>query len=59
MGGLRKLLLRLVAEEHGGEVLEYALVCCLITVVCITAIASVGTKLHNLWKDLDAAYGGM
>lgn len=55
MSSLRQLLVRLATEEHGGEVLEYAMVCCLITVVCITAIGSIGTKLHDLWQRLDTA----
>jgi Flp pilus assembly pilin Flp len=57
MGTVRQLLLRLVREEDGGEAMEYALVAVLITVVSITAISSVGTKLTDYWRRVDEAFG--
>ena len=55
MAAVKQLMLRLVQEEGGGEVMEYALVAGLITVVSISAISSVGTKLTDYWRRLDAA----
>lgn len=57
MGTVRRLLLRLVQEEDGGEVLEYALVTVLVVVVSVTAITSVGTKLTAVWDRIDDAFG--
>lgn len=47
------LLARLVADERGGEVLEYALVAGLLVVAAITVITSVGSKVLAKWQALD------
>ena len=44
---------RLVKDEQGGEVLEYALVAGLIVVAAIAVIGSVGTKVLARWTSLD------
>ena len=50
---MTNLLGRLVREEQGGEVLEYALVAGLIVVAAIAVIGSVGTKVLARWTSLN------
>ena len=45
---------RLVSDEHGGEVLEYALIAGLIVIAAIAVIGSVGTKVLARWTSLNA-----
>ena len=52
---MRKLLAKLVKDERGGEVLEYALVAGLIVVAAIAVIGSVGTKVLARWNSLNAS----
>ena len=46
---------RLVRDEQGGEVLEYALIAGLIVVAAIAIISSVGTKVLAKWTSLDSS----
>ena len=43
---------KLVRDEQGGEVLEYALIAGLIVVAAIAAITSVGTKVLGRWTSV-------
>jgi len=52
MWKLINLLGRLVADEQGGEVLEYALIAGLIIVAAIAAITAVGNKVLARWTSL-------
>ncbi len=45
----------LVADEQGGEVLEYALIAGLIVVAAIAVIASIGTKVLGRWTSVDSS----
>lgn len=49
------LLSKLVKDEQGGEVLEYALIAGLIVVAAIAAISSVGTKVLARWTSLNSS----
>jgi pilus assembly protein Flp/PilA len=49
---LYRLVKRLVREEQGGEVLEYALIAGLIVVAAIGIISAVGTKVLARWTSL-------
>ena len=55
MKTMRNLLVKLVSEENGGEVLEYALIAGLIVVAAIAAISVVGTKVLARWNSLSGA----
>ena len=44
----------LVADEAGGEVLEYALIAGLIVVAAIAVIGAVGTKVVANWTSLNS-----
>jgi Flp pilus assembly pilin Flp len=53
---MRKLLVlfsRLLKDEEGGEVLEYALVAGLIVVAAISLIKNIGTKVLARWSSLN------
>jgi Flp pilus assembly pilin Flp len=51
----QNLLAKLVRDEQGGEVLEYALIVGLIIVAAIAAITSVGTKVLAKWTSLNTS----
>jgi Flp pilus assembly pilin Flp len=46
---------RLVRDENGGEVLEYALIAGLIVVAAIAVITAVGTKVLARWTSLESS----
>jgi pilus assembly protein Flp/PilA len=46
---------RLLSDENGGEVLEYALIAGLIVVAAIAAITTVGSKVLARWTSLDSS----
>lgn len=52
MNWAKRLALRLVRDEQGGEVLEYALIAGLIIVAAIAAITVVGNKVLARWTSL-------
>ena len=52
---LLQLFGRLVREDHGGEVLEYALIAGLIVVAAIAVIGAVGTKVLARWGSLNSS----
>lgn len=55
MKAMRNLLAKLVKDEQGGEVLEYALIAGLIVVAAIAVIGSVGTKVLARWTALNSS----
>lgn len=50
------LFRRLLRDESGGEVIEYALVLGLVIVVAIVAVAAVGTKAVARWTSVDSSF---
>ena len=52
---MRKLIKKLVRDEQGGEVLEYALIAGLIIVGAIALVTSVGGKVVARWTSLDGS----
>jgi len=55
MKAISNLLVKLVRDEQGGEVLEYALIAGLIVVAAIAVITSVGTKVLARWTSLNSS----
>ena len=55
MKSMKNLLGKLVKDESGGEVLEYALIAGLIIVGAIAIISSVGTKVLARWTSLNGS----
>ena len=53
MRNVMKLFARLLNDERGGEVLEYALIAGLIVVAAIAVIGAVGTKVMARWTSLN------
>ena len=53
MKSLKNLAVRLVNDEQGGEVLEYALIAGLIVVAAIAVIGTVGTKVLARWNSVN------
>ncbi len=52
MQSVKNMLKRLVKDEQGGEVLEYALIAGLIVVAAIAIITTVGTRVVGKWTSL-------
>lgn len=52
MKAMRKFCVKLVRDENGGEVLEYALIAGLIVVAAIAAITAVGGKVLARWSSV-------
>jgi pilus assembly protein Flp/PilA len=46
---------RLVRDEEGASLAEYGLLLALIAVVCITAIALVGTKISTMFSTVSGS----
>jgi Flp pilus assembly pilin Flp len=55
MKAMKGLLGKLLRDEKGGEVLEYALILGLIVVATVTVITSVGTKVLAKWNSVDSS----
>ena len=51
---MKALMKKLVKDEQGGEILEYALIAGLIIVAAIAVIKGVGTKVLARWNSLNA-----
>jgi Flp pilus assembly pilin Flp len=55
MKAMKNLIGKLVKDEQGGEVLEYALILGLIVVATITVITTVGGKVLAKWNSVNSA----
>ena len=54
MSELKKFASHLLADESGGEVLEYVLIAGLIVVAAVVVIGSVGTKVLARWRSVNS-----
>jgi pilus assembly protein Flp/PilA len=52
---MKNLFKNLLADDRGGEVLEYALIAGLIVVAAIAVIGAVGTKVLARWTSLNSS----
>lgn len=52
---MRSLLGRFVREEEGQDLIEYALLAGLISLVCVLAITNAGQKVSTLFTNITAA----
>jgi len=50
----RNFFTKLILDEHGGEVMEYALIAGLIVVAAVAVISTVGTKVLAKWNSVDS-----
>jgi pilus assembly protein Flp/PilA len=53
MNVMRNMVGKLIKDDRGGEVLEYALIAGLIVVAAIAVIGTVGTKVLARWTSLN------
>jgi Flp pilus assembly pilin Flp len=51
---MKAFLKKLVKDENGGEILEYALIAGLIVVAAIAVITAVGGKVLARWNSLNS-----
>ena len=52
MKAIRNTFAKLVRDDRGGEVLEYALIAGLIVVAAIAVIGTVGSKVVAKWTSV-------
>jgi pilus assembly protein Flp/PilA len=50
---MKSMFTKLVRDEQGGEILEYALIAGLIVVAAIAVITAVGGKVLGRWNSLN------
>jgi len=46
---------RFLSDDRGTETLEWGLVCGLLVIGAITALAVIGPKVTDMWNDVDNA----
>ena len=46
---------RFVRDDRGTETLEWGLVCGVLVIGAITALALIGPKVTNMWNDMNTA----
>ena len=51
MSTVKQLIERIVREESGQDMVEYALVLGVIAVAGLTALIALGPKVADLWND--------
>jgi pilus assembly protein Flp/PilA len=52
---MKNLINRFVNEEAGQDLIEYALLAGLISLVCVLAITNAGTKVSTLFSNVRAS----
>ena len=52
MTNIRSLCSRMVVNEDGQDLIEYALLAGLISIVCVLAIQAAGTKVSQLFDNV-------
>jgi pilus assembly protein Flp/PilA len=50
---MKNMLARLIKEEEGQDLIEYALLAAFIAVVVIAAVQSVGTKVNTIFQNVN------
>ena len=56
---MKNLLKRLVSEDRGQDVIEYALLAAGISVVAIPTVPAVGTAVGNSWTYISGQVAGI
>jgi pilus assembly protein Flp/PilA len=55
MKKMQRMFVRLLGDESGGEVIEYALILGLIIVAAIAVVGAVGTKVLARWTSVNSS----
>jgi pilus assembly protein Flp/PilA len=50
---------RLIREEEGADLIEYALLAGLISLACVLALTSIGTNLSSLYGKINTKLSGI
>jgi len=53
---LRDLCRKLLNDEQGGEVLEYALILGAIAIAALTLVTAYGSKVLARWQSFDSSF---
>ena len=53
MAKVSQLLVRFLRDESGTETLEWGLVCGLLVIGAIAALALIGPKVTDMWNDVN------
>ena len=56
---MKTLLSRLVREEKGQDIIEYALLAAAISVVAIPTVPSIGSAVNNAYGDINTKVSTM
>ena len=51
----KHILNRILRDDAGGEVMEYALILGLIAVACVAVVAAYGTKVVARWTSVGSS----
>ena len=49
---MKNLLMRLVREEQGQDIVEYVLLCAGIGLVVLTGVQAFGTRMNTIYSNL-------
>jgi Flp pilus assembly pilin Flp len=52
---MKTLVVHLAMDDEGQDLIEYSLLIGIITLACVLAMTSVGTKVKGYFTNLDAA----
>jgi pilus assembly protein Flp/PilA len=52
---MKSLFSRFVQDQSGATAIEYGLIAALISVVCITVLTTVGTRLNSKFESVSGA----
>ena len=55
---MKNLLLRLVREEDGQDLIEYALLAAFISLAAVAAITQLGTAINNIYTKISSTLEG-
>jgi pilus assembly protein Flp/PilA len=53
------IIARLIREDEGADLIEYALLAGLISLVSVLALTSIGTNLSNLYSKINTKLSGI
>ena len=52
---MKNFMLSLICDEQGQDLIEYALLAGLISILCVAAITTAGSKVSALWDKVSAS----
>jgi pilus assembly protein Flp/PilA len=51
------VVMRLITDEQGADLVEYALLAGLVALAAIAGVDGVGATMRSLWEDLNTSIG--